>query len=112
MLALAILMSKDGERIGVLGSGRRPSFGKRAVDRLANDLAANGTPRPFPTAPKSTATLILASDFYDPIPEWQARLSPLAASCPEGVLLTVSAPIEESFPFSRPGEFPPAWHRR
>ena len=100
MLTLAILMSKDGERIGVLGAGRRPSFGKRAVDRLANDLAANGKPRPFPTAPKNTATLVLASDFYDPIPEWQARLAPLAAKCPEGVLLAVSAPIEESFPFS------------
>ena len=35
MLTLGIMMSKDGERIGALGAGRSPSFGKRAVDRLA-----------------------------------------------------------------------------
>ncbi len=98
MLALGILLSKDGERIGALGSGRPASFGKRAVDRLADDLA-RGTGRTFPSAPKSAATVILASDFYDPVAEWQARLGPIAAKCPEGVLLAVSAPIEESFPF-------------
>lgn len=108
MLALAILMSKDGERIGALGSGRTPSFGARAIDRLAEDLFT-GTRQTFPSTPKRPATLILASDFYDPIPEWQARLKPLAARCPEGVLLAVAAPIELDFPFegrvklSRPG---------
>ena len=108
MLALAILMSKDGERIGALGAGRTPSFGKRAVDRLTEDLRA-GTGRIFPPPPRKPATLIIASDFYDPIAEWQARLSPLAAQCPEGVLLAVSAPVEVTFPFegrvklSRPG---------
>ena len=55
------------------------------------------------------ATLVLASDFYAPLTEWQSRLAPLAAKCPEGVLVAVAAPIEESFPFegrtklSRPG---------
>lgn len=98
MLTLGILLSKDGERIGALGSGRPPSFGKRAVDRLADDLA-RGTGRTFPSAPKSAATVILASDFYDPVTEWQARLAPIAANCPEGVMLAVSAPVEENFPF-------------
>lgn len=108
MLTMAIPMSREGERIGALGSGRRPSFGKRAVDRLATDLL-RGTKGAFPAPPRSAATLIVASDFYDPIPEWSARLAPLAARCPEGVLLAVSAPIEVSFPYegrvqlSRPG---------
>lgn len=108
MLTIAIQMSREGERIGSLGSGRRPSFGKRAIDRLANDLM-RGTGRAFPAAPRAAATLIIASDFYDPVAEWTARLAPLAAKCPEGVLLAVSAPVEIGFPFegrvklSRPG---------
>ena len=84
------------------------SFGKKAVARLAEDLE-RGTHGQFPSPPKSAATIILASDFYAPLADWQARLAPLAAKCPEGVLLAISAPIEESFPFegrtklSRPG---------
>ena len=108
MLALGILMSKDGERIGMLGAGRPASFGKKAVARLAEDLE-RGTNGQFPSPPRSAATLVLASDFYAPLTEWQAGLAPLAAKCPEGVLLAVSAPIEVDFPFegrtklSRPG---------
>mgnify|MGYP001176997425 CR=1 FL=1 len=108
MLTMAIPMSREGERIGALGSGRRPSFGKRAVDRLATDLI-RGTGGVFPAPPRAAATIIVASDFYDPIPEWSARLAPLAARCPEGVLLAVSAPVEVDFPYegrvklSRPG---------
>jgi uncharacterized protein (DUF58 family) len=108
MLTMAIPMSREGERIGSLGTGRRPSFGKRAVDRLANDLL-RGTGGNFPAPPRAAATLIIASDFYDPIPEWTARLAPLAGKCPEGVLLAVSAPAEVDFPYegrvklSRPG---------
>ncbi len=108
MLTMAIPMSREGERIGSLGTGRRPSFGKRAVDRLANDLL-RGTGGQFPAPPRAAATVIAASDFYDPVTEWTARLAPLAAKCPEGVLLAVSAPVEVDFPFegrtkfSRPG---------
>ena len=108
MLTMAIQMSKDGERIGALGSGRTPSFGKRAVDRLLDDLT-RGTKGAFPPPPKASATMIVASDFYDPPAEWQARLAPLAGRCPEGILLAVSAPVEIAFPFegrtklSRPG---------
>ncbi|MEZ6012297.1 MAG: DUF58 domain-containing protein [Hyphomonas sp.] len=98
MLALSILLSKDGERIGALGSGRAASFGKRAVDRLSEELA-RGTGGKFPSPPRSAATLIVASDFYDPVPEWRARLAPLAGKCTEGVLLAVSSPVEVDFPF-------------
>lgn len=98
MLSLAIMLSKDGERVGALGGGRGASFGKRAVDRLSEELG-RGTGGNFPAPPRSSATLIVASDFYDPIPEWQARLAPLAGKCPEGILLAVSSPVEVDFPF-------------
>ncbi|WP_290480686.1 DUF58 domain-containing protein, partial [Hyphomonas sp. UBA2660] len=60
MLAIGIMMSKDGERIGMLGAGRTASFGKKAVARLAEDLE-RGTHGQFPSPPKSAATIILAS---------------------------------------------------
>ena len=109
MLSLAVLMSRDGERIGALGSGRKPGFGKRAVDRLSGDLLTAGPAGSFPAVPRAPAFIILASDFYDPVSEWRARLAPLASRCREGVLLAVSSQAEIAFPFegrtrfSRPG---------
>ena len=107
MLGVASLLSKSGERIGVLGGGRAPALGKAASARIAEDLlrAGDGTLRP----PKSSGLAIVASDFYDPIDMWQARLAPLAAKCRHGVLIQVTDPIENTFPykgrtrFSRPG---------
>ncbi|MAN45551.1 MAG: DUF58 domain-containing protein [Alphaproteobacteria bacterium] len=98
MLTMGIMMSKDGERVGMLGAGRSASFGKKAIARLSEDLE-RGTGGNFPPPPRAAATLIIASDFYDPLPDWRARLAPIAAKCPEGILLAISAPIEESFPF-------------
>ena len=112
LIALGVLLSKEGERIGALGSGRTPSFGKRALDRLGEELCRdpNGHTPPFPGVPKSAAGLVLASDFYDSIETWKKRLGTLAAKCPEGILLAISDPVEIDFPFegrvkfSRPGE--------
>lgn len=107
MLAFGIVAAKAGERVGVLNAGRKASLGKSAADRLAEDLlGANDTGL---GAPRSTAMAIVASDFYDPIEQWQARLTPLAARCTSGILLAVSDPVEHTFPysgrtrFSRPG---------
>jgi uncharacterized protein (DUF58 family) len=108
LLTAGILITGEGERAGALGSGRKPGVGKRAIDRLGEDLSL-GTARRFPEPPRKGATLVIASDFYDPVSEWQARLAPLARVCSEGVLLAVSSPVEIEFPFegrvrlSRPG---------
>lgn len=109
MLALGILLSREGDRIGVLGSGRTPSFGKRAVDRLLEDLATDQS-GDFPPPPRASAFAIVASDFYDPAEVWEKRLAPLAETCREGILLAISDPVEVEFPFRgrvrlrRPGE--------
>ena len=107
MLANAINLAKSGERIGMLTQGRAASLGTTAADKLAEDFL-DSTPRDL-SPPRAEAIAIIASDFYDPIPEWQARLAPLAARCRHGVLLVVSDPVEHEFPwsgrtrFSRPG---------
>lgn len=109
MLASGLLLSKAGERVGVLGSGRKASFGKAAADKLGEDLLYS-SPSQFPPPPKSQAIFVVASDFYDPVDVWRERLAPLASRSKEGVLLSVSDPMEETFPwqgrvrFSRPGD--------
>ncbi len=107
MMALGNLLSREGERIGVLGSGRPAAFGKRALERAYTQIS---TPeRNSLVTPKHSGTVIIASDFYDPVDMWQERLAPIAATCRDGILLAVSDPIEEDFPFqgrirfSRPG---------
>jgi len=109
MMAIGALLSRDGERIGVLGAARAPGFGKRALERLGEDLSRQASGDAL-TPPRRPATLVLASDFYDPVETWRARLAPLASQCREGVLFAISDPVEVSFPFrgrlrfSRPGE--------
>lgn len=98
MMALANLLSREGERVGVLGSGQSAAFGKRALERLYRQVA---TPdRNMLVAPKHSGTAIIASDFYDPVETWRTRLSPIAGKCRDGILLAVSDPVETDFPFS------------
>lgn len=104
LLALAARLSRDGERIGVVG-GQPPAFGGQAIDRLAGDmlrLKPDGRTLPVP---KSPGIALIASDFYDPKPEWRERLAPLARQCPAGLLLSVADPTELSFDFAGRVEF-------
>lgn len=97
MLAAAILMAAEGERVGALGSEQKAGLGTRAIDRLASELLGQ---QGQPFAPAGRASLVvIASDFYEPAETWRARLQPVAARCRHGVLLAVSAPDEAAFPF-------------
>lgn len=108
MLAAALILAKSGERIGTLGSARTPGFGRAAGDKLAEDLLASSA-NGFPPPPRTPSIFVIASDFYDPVDVWRDRLAPLAARSKDGILLAVSDPIEQDFPwrgrvrFSRPG---------
>lgn len=95
-LALAILFTRGGERVGVLG-GMPPRTGARAVDRLAEELARNNAPRP-PT-PANRSAVIYASDFYASPDDWRDRLRVAAAAGATGALLMIADPAEEDFPF-------------
>ncbi len=111
LMAVAALLSREGERVGVLGADRPAGFGRKALDRLCDDLARERAA--FPPAPKRVATAIIASDFYDPPEVWRDRLARLNTKCRDGVLLAVSDPTEIAFPFagrvklSRPGDADP-----
>jgi uncharacterized protein (DUF58 family) len=92
-LALAILLSRGGERVGALGLS--PRAGARAVDRLALDFLA---PVRDAQAPVSSSVIFL-SDFYAPVEAWRARLHACASSGATGALVMVADPAEEDFPF-------------
>lgn len=106
MMATANLLSREGERVGVLG-GQPAGFGKRALERLFTQLSEPLGEIPQP--PRRAGSVILASDFYDPMDVWKERLAPLAKKARSGVLIAISDPIERTFPFegrvklSRPG---------
>lgn len=92
-LALAILLSRGGERVGALGHASRA--GVRAVDRVCLDLA-----QPAPdAAPPPRSTIIFMSDFYTPAESWRARLAAAAGAGAGGALVMIADPAEEDFPF-------------
>lgn len=108
LMAIAARLSRDGERVGVPG-GQPAGFGGRALDRLGEDFLRMAPSDTTPTVPETQGIAIIASDFYDPLTEWTDRLTPLAARCRSGILLSVADPLELSFDwrgrveFARPG---------
>jgi uncharacterized protein (DUF58 family) len=92
-LALATLLNRGGERVGVLGHA--PRTGPRAVDRIAHDFL---TPQKDADAPSRTC-VIFFSDFYAPVETWRTRLSAAADAGASGALVMVADPAEEDFPF-------------
>ncbi len=95
---LGAMFVSNGERVGVLGSQRRPSFGTRAVDRLARELCISNKEY-FPPPPKNPAFIVVISDFYNSIEDWHNRLRSYGEKTLNGVLLAISDPAEEYFPF-------------
>ncbi|MES1203596.1 MAG: DUF58 domain-containing protein, partial [Pseudomonadota bacterium] len=92
-LALAILLTRGGERVGALGHPSRA--GAQAPERLAHDLMAPAEERP----PPSRSAVVYASDFYAPLEDWRTRLKLAASSGATGALLMIADPAEEDFPF-------------
>lgn len=109
-MALAGALSRSGERCGALGGGRSAVGGARAPSRVGEDVRNMKADHPFPAPPRENAAVVVASDFYQPLDTWRARLAPLAARVRDGALLQVCDPVEEGYPFNgrvrffRPGE--------
>jgi uncharacterized protein (DUF58 family) len=92
-LALAVLLTRGGERVGAIGAA--PRAGPRGPDRLALDFL---TPMRDAEAPTKSCVIFL-SDFYEPIDTWRARVSAAAAAGATGALVMIADPAEEDFPF-------------
>jgi uncharacterized protein (DUF58 family) len=110
MLASAELLVRSGERVGLLGL-TQPMASRRAAARLAETLATYAA-SPVLTAsepPKARlsrfASVILFSDFLDPVPTLSRHLEGLAAQGVSGHLVQVLDPAEETLPYEGRTEF-------
>ena len=101
-LAVAVLLVRGGERVGLTGPDLPPRRGNAQLERLAEtftrqDAADYGVPEARAMIPQARALFI--SDFMsDPAP-LQAALTKAADRGVRGVLMQVLDPVEEVFPF-------------
>lgn len=101
-LALASLLVRAGERIALMERAEPPSSGRVALARLSERLLT-GTDEAVSLPPARVlprdATLVLISDFLEPLEAIGPRLAAFAAQGLRGHLLQVLDPAEEDLPF-------------
>jgi uncharacterized protein (DUF58 family) len=107
ILALASLLTDASERVAVLGSGMRPISGRLAVRRVAETLLdeSRNTSRTLPSLPPlvplpAHGTIVLVSDWLDPLDKIEAVVRHYASAGVRGHLVQVLDPAEEDLPFN------------
>src|SRR5579883_2212527 len=105
-LALASLLTDASERIAILGSGMRPTTGRIAVRRVAEQMAEEiadkrSTPPSLPPMVPLPAhgTVVLLSDWLDPLDKIEAVVRHYASAGVRGHLVQILDPAEEDLPF-------------
>ena len=107
-LALASLLTRGGERIGLLGSGAPPSTGRIALRRMAHrlsDPAPEESDLPPDLHIKRQCELVWISDFLQPLDSIESAMKRLAYSGAHGYLVQMIDPAEEDFPFTGRARF-------
>lgn len=103
LLALAALLVRGGEKVGLLGAGGSPGTGRAVLSRLASAMndapleADGGLPGGAPL-PRH-AQVVLAGDFLVPLEQVDAAVRRLADRGATGHMVQVLDPAEESLPF-------------
>lgn len=102
-LALSAVLSRAGERVGLLGHPEPPSAGRNITERLAERLfgsTANlDVSVPPPAELPAHSHALLLSDFLSPLDEIQDVIGRFAYRGVHGHLLQVLDPAEQSLPF-------------
>lgn len=101
-LALAVLLLRGGERVGLMGADLPPRSGRAQAERLALLLSQDsgedyGTPQTSGLIPHGRAVLI--SDFLGDMAGVEAAIAAASDRNVRGVILQVLDPAEEDFPF-------------
>lgn len=101
LIALASLLVRGGERIGVLGETGPARSSRKALEICSHSLVMGPGAAGVVEAPDMPrhARIVLASDFLQPVETWQVRLAGLKALNAKGILLRIIDPAEEDFPF-------------
>jgi uncharacterized protein (DUF58 family) len=104
-LALAELLSRGGERVGVLGG--RPFTGRAAARRVAEVLLGDTSEASLPPRAKLSrfSECLLFSDFLEPVDVTAERLETIAAQGVRSHLVQVLDPAEETLPYVGRTEF-------
>lgn len=103
-LALAALLVRGGEQVGLIGAGR-PLAGRMALTSLAQTMLQ---PRPGDAVVSQPpdarlprhAQVVLLGDFLGPLSETAATVRRIAAGGIKGALVQVLDPAEETLPFT------------
>lgn len=100
-LALAVVLLRGGERVGIIGAGR-PRSGRAHVAALIAELTT-------PTAADygaaqidshaSTGRAVYLSDFLGPLDDLRAAMEQAAGRGIRGLLIQILDPMEQDFPF-------------
>lgn len=102
--ALASLLARGGERIGIAGDKARLFHGRGAAARFLEALEvdafddAASSPPPIPI--RSHARVVFISDFFTDPDAIAAAVGRCGALGARGVLLQIVDPAEETFPFA------------
>ncbi|MGY9004877.1 MAG: DUF58 domain-containing protein [Alphaproteobacteria bacterium] len=108
-LALASLLMRSGEHVGLSGDGRPPRSGRAALTQMAETLARNATsaangedaPSVPPIEPLPRyGHIVLFSDFLGPMEEIAGIIGAYGARGVIGHLVQILDPSEETLPFT------------
>ena len=106
MFAIAELLARGGERVGVLGISR-PIANRNAAEAVSNTLlhTKNTSAWPQTHMVREFSEVIVFGDFLDLVADLTEWLDSIAASGARGHLVQILDPIEETFPFDGRTEF-------
>jgi uncharacterized protein (DUF58 family) len=104
-LALAELLARGGERIGLMGGP--PFTGRAAARRVAEMLLGETSEISLPPPAKLSrfSECLLFSDFLEPVTEMAGRFEEIAGQGVRGHLIQVLDPAEETLPYVGRTEF-------
>ena len=109
LLALAALLVRGGERIALLGDGRRPATGGAALTRITDAVTVAdrdpGQSLPPREALPRHAEVVLIGDFLSPVEDLEQLVRHFSERGISGHLLQVLDPAEEDLPFAGRAEF-------
>lgn len=102
-LALAVMLLRGGERVGLVG-GLPPKTGRAHLGDLAAEMlgqpARDDYGRATPDSTGRAGRLVYLSDFLGPIEVLKSAMTLAADRGAKGVLVQVLDPSEEAFPFA------------
>lgn len=102
-LALASLLIRAGERVALLGSGRRPVSGRAGMMSFCEQLISQhdqGKNLPKGDHLPRHARVVMVSDFFTNLDDLKTQIRGLVGLGVRGHLLQVIDPAEEDLPFS------------